>query len=114
MKKIIRLNESDIVRIVKRVLNEQNNLHEEDSDKYPKNTIGDLEENWKEYFPDAKSEKSIKLITDSQDVEEIHNEFKKSQKYEGFFVHIKDGDYTNIYGFNGTVAKNDKKIFKIK
>jgi len=114
MKKIIRLTESDIVKIVKRVLNERNNLREEDSDKYPKNTIGDLEENWKEYFPDAKSERSIRLITDSQDVKEIHNEFPKSKEYEGFFVQTKDGDYIRIYGFNGTKASLDKKIFKIK
>jgi len=63
-----------------------------------------------EYQPD------FMLLTDSQDVEAIKDYFGNDElinEYDGFFVKIRDGDYSRIYAFYGNVPFNWKELYEI-
>jgi hypothetical protein len=56
------------------------------------------------------------LTTDSQDVEAIWDYFGNDEdvkQFDGFFVKIKDGDYSRVYGFYGNVPFNWKEIYEV-
>jgi hypothetical protein len=76
-------------------------------------TIGDLESNWQQYFPNASSEDEIQLITDTSEVEEIKNQIPNADGYDGFFVLVDGGDYDTVYGFEGSVPNLGKLVTKL-
>lgn len=45
------------------------------------------------------------LVTNSQDVDFIADylQLKDRTRYGGFFVRVENGEYTKVYGFEGTV-----------
>lgn len=59
---------------------------------------------------------SYVLINTGFDVERLKGDFGNPEALEdldGFFVQIVDGDYGNVYGFEGTVPYNDKMLYKV-
>lgn len=63
-----------------------------------------------------KHQPDFMLLTDSQDVEAIKDYFGNDEdieEYDGFFVKIKDGDYSRIYAFYGSVPFNWKELYEI-
>ncbi len=53
---------------------------------------------------DLQGRHDLQLITDSQDVAPIKDYFQGAAlECDGFFVAVKDGDYTECYGFSGIV-----------
>jgi hypothetical protein len=62
----------------------------------------------------------VALLTDSQDVEAIHEHFGPQGRrygindFGGFFVVARDGDYNAIWGFEGNVPYLDKSMYEIK
>jgi hypothetical protein len=76
-------------------------------------TIRDLQDDWEKYFPRATYEEEIQLITNSQDVKMIHDDYPEAREFDSFFVLIVDGDYDNIYGFEGSVPALNKYVTKI-
>ncbi len=103
----VRITESQLKGLVRRMIKEEMEMTQEII------TIKDLENNWKKYFPQAQSENEIQLATDSQDVEHIHSYFPQSREYDGFLIHIMDGDYGNVYGFTGNIPYLNKEVEKI-
>ena len=68
---------------------------------------------------DIEDRENLQLVTDSQDVEAI-KEYLGSDIGEfdldgidGFFVSIKDGDYSEILGFNGSIPYLDKELYQL-
>lgn len=60
----------------------------------------------------AQLEKSnLSLLVDSQDTEELREVY---HGYEGFFVRVGDGEYTEVWGFVGTVPYKSKIVSKLK
>lgn len=57
----------------------------------------------------------LMLVTDSQDVKAIKENVPGANDpdFDGFFVKIKDGDYSEVYGFAGTVPYNYKEVLRI-
>ena len=61
----------------------------------------------------------LALLTDSQDVAVARHYFGKPGKrvgideFGGFFVVARDGDYGAIWGFHGSVAYDDKWLYRI-
>lgn len=56
------------------------------------------------------------LVTLSQDVQAIKDNFGKSHKlddFNGFFVEIQDGDYGRVLGFAGTVPFIGKDLYEV-
>lgn len=50
------------------------------------------------------------LLTDSQDVEELREQFTG---YDSFFVLAEEGDYSEIWGFVGSIPWNSKLVSKL-
>jgi len=65
---------------------------------------------------DFEKRKDLHLVTDSQDVNAIKNYFgnKPSVDYDSFLVKIENGEYKEVYGFDGTIPRLDKPVFKIE
>jgi len=64
---------------------------------------------------DFEKRKDLKLVTDSQDVRFIKNFFGNKpaiRDYDGFLVKFEDGEYKEIYAFDG-IPSLDKSVFKI-
>jgi hypothetical protein len=54
------------------------------------------------------------LITNSQDIKEIKELVAPfAEDYDGFFAIIEDGDYKEIWGFEGTVPFTWKTAYKV-
>ena len=65
-------------------------------------TIGELDDD------------DLTLVQQDQDVESIkHYLGKIAQEFDGFFVKVEDGDYSEIWGFNGTVPYLDKTVYRL-
>lgn len=65
---------------------------------------------------DLDKRQDLQLITDSQDVEAIKERFGNDQDLEdfgGFFIKIDNGDYDEVYGYEGTIPDLDKDIYKV-
>lgn len=101
---------TELKKIIRNFLLKEESLIE----AYRQTTIQDLQDNFGKYFPTAYSENEIQLVSDSQDVEFIHEMFPKSKVFGGFFVKVGDGDYDNIYGFEGSIPYLYKSVTKIK
>ncbi|MBS3748163.1 MAG: hypothetical protein KGY67_00500 [Candidatus Thermoplasmatota archaeon] len=59
----------------------------------------------------------LQLVTDSQDVDAIKDYFGNPDwmdEFGGCFVNVKEGDYDEVYCFNGNVPYLDKSLFKIE
>jgi hypothetical protein len=60
------------------------------------------------------------LVTDEIEVFEILNylgrkRFANARNIKGLFVgDTSSGEYTTVYGFQGTIPYNDKELYKIK
>lgn len=63
-------------------------------------TVADVPESWN-------------FVSDSQDVLPIKDMFPKAKEYDAFFVNIKDGEYTDVFGIKGIVPSKEKSITKI-
>lgn len=62
------------------------------------------------------SRRDLQLVTDSQDTEAVKEYFGNDpnvQDFDGFFVKVEDGDYTEVYGFYGGVPRSYLDVFKI-
>lgn len=62
--------------------------------------------------------KGFQLITDSQDVNEVLLHIGKTRTckkhgIEGLYVKQHEGDYTDVYGFKGTVPYLYKSLVKL-
>ncbi len=69
-------------------------------------TVGDLD----------KSKPHLSLATDSQEVDSIKEYFGNRpavRDFDGFLISVKDGDYEEVYGFEGNIAYVYKPVFKI-
>lgn len=64
-------------------------------------TVADVPESWN-------------FVSDSQDVLPIKDMFPKAKEYDAFFVNIKDGEYTDVFGIKGIVPSKEKSVTKIK
>lgn len=56
------------------------------------------------------------LVTDSQDTEAIKEDFGHRpavERFDGFFVKVGEGEYTEVYGFEGIVPELWKPVYKI-
>ena len=73
--------------------------------KWDKTTVGDLE----------KSHPDLQFVSDSQDVNSIHESIPHSKDYDAFFIgDTSSGDYENVYGITGTIPYKDKTATKLK
>ena len=52
------------------------------------------------------------LIQNDGDILELNSEFKTA--YDGFIVKIGDGEYQEVYGFEGSIPWIDKQVSQIK
>ncbi len=57
----------------------------------------------------------LQLITDSQEIKEIKSHLGNPDWFDfnGCFVSVKDGDYDELYCFDGIVPYLDKPVYKI-
>jgi len=64
---------------------------------------------------DLNSRRDLELATNSQDVNAIKEYFnnKTINSFDSFFVKVEDGEYVELYGFNGNTAYISKPIYKI-
>ena len=65
---------------------------------------------------DIQNRNDLQLVTDSQDVKEIWDYFgnrSNATMFEGFFVKVEEGDYSEVYGFHGIVPELQKELYKI-
>jgi hypothetical protein len=65
---------------------------------------------------DIQNRNDLQLITDSQDVKEIYDYFgnrSNATMFDGFFVKIEEGDYSEVYGFHGIFTELNKELYKI-
>lgn len=62
------------------------------------------------------SKPHLVLATDSQEVEFIKDYFGNRpaiRGFDGFLVNVEDGEYTEVYGFEGNIANTYKPVYKI-
>jgi hypothetical protein len=60
--------------------------------------------------------KGYSLVTDSQDVKEIWNNFGNDpnvKEFDGFLVKVGDGDYDDVLGFPGNIPYLYKGLYRI-
>jgi len=55
----------------------------------------------------------LQFISDSQDVESVHDTVKNSQDYNAFFVKIENGEYTEVWGMVGIIPYLSKMVSKL-
>lgn len=55
------------------------------------------------------------LVTDSQDVDALRNTsgIDSEKEFDGYFAKIKDGDYEEIWGFEGIIPYTYKNVFRL-
>lgn len=58
----------------------------------------------------------LTFISDTQDVEAIRERLGLTliEDYDSFFVAIKDGDYSEVWGMYGTVPTNRLMVYSIE
>lgn len=65
---------------------------------------------------DIQNREDLVLVTNSQDTEEIRQSLahlKNVLKSDSFFAKIQDGDYVELYGFEGIIPLQYKTLIKI-
>lgn len=68
-------------------------------------TVGDLDKTAPEL-----------ALFEGQEVEDLKEHFghhPKIDQFGGFLVRIEDGEYTEVYGFHGSIAHVNKSVYKI-
>lgn len=56
----------------------------------------------------------LTLVSDSQDVQAIREHLgKDAGNYDAFFVDVRDGDYTEVWGMVGIVPYNSKLVSRL-
>ena len=56
----------------------------------------------------------LQLVTDSQDVNAIKERIgKEAEDFDGFFVKVSDGDYKEVYGFEGNIPYTNKSVKRL-
>lgn len=56
----------------------------------------------------------LQLVSDSQDVQAIRDHLgSDAGNYDAFFVAIKDGDYTEVWGMVGIIPYNSKLVSRL-
>lgn len=55
----------------------------------------------------------LNFVSDSQDVEAIHDYIPKSKPYDAFFIKQRDGDYVEVWGMVGSVPYLSKMVTKL-
>ena len=63
---------------------------------------------------DINNRDDLVLVTDSQDVAFVKEMYPQAKDYDSFFVKVGEGEYTELYGFEGSVAALDKTLYKIE
>jgi len=58
----------------------------------------------------------LTLVTDSQDVQAVREYFGNNDvdEFDGYFVNIEEGDYSEVYGFYGSTPELYKEVYKIE
>lgn len=75
---------------------------------------------WDEYAGNVQSiehREDLMLVTDSQDVDAIKDYFGNPEFMEDFggcFVNVKDGEYADVFCFDGNVPYLNKSLYEIK
>ncbi len=64
---------------------------------------------------DLQDREEFALVTDSQDVAALRELLRPvAGDFDGCFVHARDGEYVEVYGFCGVVPALDKPLYSIK
>jgi hypothetical protein len=58
---------------------------------------------------------SLIFVSDSQDVQDVKESVRTSDsaEFDAFFVGVKDGDYTEVWGMYGIVPYNYKNVYRV-
>ena len=57
---------------------------------------------------------NLALVTDSQDTQAIKRHIgEEAEDFGGFFVEVVDGDYRQVWGFEGTVPLKKKLVWRV-
>jgi len=62
---------------------------------------------------DLNNRDDLILVTDSQDVAAIKEMFPQAADYDSFFAQVDEGEYLELWGFDGSVAYLDKSVYPI-
>jgi hypothetical protein len=63
---------------------------------------------------DLQKREDLTLVTDSQDVQAVKDQLGNSDAlddFDGFFVNVGEGEYTEVYGFQGNVPFLGKSLY---
>ena len=64
---------------------------------------------------DLEKRKDLHLVNNDMDVQAIKEYLgKEAEDFDGFFVKVKDGDYEEVYGYEGSVPYLNRQVYKIK
>ena len=53
------------------------------------------------------------LVNDSQDADAVRESIMGAANYDSFFVAMGEGEYTEVWGFEGYVPWNFKKVWPV-
>lgn len=65
---------------------------------------------------DLEGRGDLMLLTDSQEIKAVKEYFGSRpavRDFDGFFVEVADGDYGDVYGFEGIVPYNYKPVYLV-
>lgn len=54
---------------------------------------------------------TYELVSDSQDVQPLNEEF--GTDYDSFFIRVGDGDYLGVYGMYGIIPTLNKRVYQV-
>lgn len=58
--------------------------------------------------------KEYHLVNDTQDAEEVRRHIgEKAADFDSFFVKVENGDYVEVWGFEGIVPCNWKRAWRV-
>lgn len=69
------------------------------------------------FISDIQNRPELALVTDSQDVRAVKEmlgfgkELKELEEFGGLFVKVGEGEYTEVYGFHGSVPDLGKRLY---
>lgn len=61
----------------------------------------------------ADLDENLILVTDYQDAQAVRETIPEAKDYDSFFVRVEDGDYAEVYGFEGTVPYLHKEVVEL-
>lgn len=66
------------------------------------------------HISDLNERTDLQLVTDSQDVRALEENLGIKHEFDGYFVKIENGEYTEVYGYPGSVPDLYKAIYRVK